>query len=53
MKGKIIISLLVGSLFLVPLLSLSGPANQDTVKVYTGPKIVFDEKNNQDTPSIP
>jgi len=48
MKGKIIISLLLAGLFLFPLLSLSGPANQSTVKIYTGPKIVFDEKNNQD-----
>jgi hypothetical protein len=53
MKGKILVSIFIAGLFLVTLLSLSGPAQQSTQRMYTGPKIVFDEKNNQgDTPDI-
>jgi len=48
MKGKILLSIIILSLFFFPLFSLSGPAQQSTVKIYTGPKIVFDEKNSQD-----
>jgi hypothetical protein len=48
MKGKILISFLIAGLFLVPVLSFSGPAQQNTERIYSGPKIVFDEKNNQD-----
>ena len=49
MKGKIVISFCIASIFLIPSLSLSGPANEATEKIYTGPKIIFDEKNNQDS----
>lgn len=39
----------MAGLFLIPLLSMSGPAQQSHGKIYTGPKIVFDEKNNHET----
>jgi|GEM_PF-1448447 len=49
MKGKIFISLLIAGLFFVPVLAGIGPAQQNTQRVYSGPKIVFEEKNNHDT----
>jgi hypothetical protein len=49
MEGKIIVSILIAGLFLIPLLSLSSPAEQDTQRIYTGPKIVYEEKNNKDS----
>ncbi len=48
MNAKVILCICIASLFLLPLLSRSDSAYQSTVKIYTGPKIVFDEKSNQD-----
>ena len=48
MKGKILISLCITGLLLLPLSSLSAPADQNEIKVYTGPKIVYDDKTTTD-----
>jgi Caspase domain len=49
MKGKILVSLLIAGLFFVPVLSSSGSQQQTTQKIYSGPKIVFEERNNHET----
>ncbi len=48
MNRKVLVSILIAGLFLVPILSMSGPAQQNSIKVYTGTKIVYDEKTNHD-----
>jgi hypothetical protein len=48
MIRKTLISICIASLLLLPLSSLSAPADQSLTKVYTGPKIVYDDKTNND-----
>jgi Caspase domain len=49
MNRKVLVSILIAGLFLVPVLSISGPAQVSTIKIYTGPKIVFEERNNHES----
>jgi hypothetical protein len=49
MKRKIYLSICIAGLFLIPLLALSAPAQQDEIKVYTGPKIVYEENPNDES----
>ena len=49
MKGKILITICIASLLLLPLSSLSTPADQNEIKVYTGPKIVYEDKTKTDS----
>jgi len=48
MKGKILISISIAGLLLLPLCSLSAPADLNDIKIYTGPKIVYDDRTNND-----
>ena len=48
MNKKIIISICIAGLLLSALIPISVTANDNYAKVYTGPKIVFDEKSNHD-----
>jgi len=48
MNKKIIISICTAGLLLSALIPISVTADNNHVKIYTGPKIVFDEKSNHD-----
>jgi hypothetical protein len=59
MKGKIEFSIFIAGFFLVPVMSLSTPTDENMIRIYTGPKVVYDEKaalmadsGEDDSPSL-